>query len=294
VKTGPLSQCRQRTPVDELTLVSIIIPTLNAGRTLARTLVSISNQTHSEVEVIVVDQGSNDATLSDASKAGATIVRLKRRHTHYSPPSHARNIGAKIARGDFLFHLDADMQMERSLLEKCVDACFKGRIDAITIPEIDIGDGFWSKCKKFERSLYFGDPSIEAPRFISTRAFQVVGGYDETISSGEDWDLRIRLERMGFHIARLEGSFVIHDLGRLALSSAVLKKYNYGKTFSMYVRKHRTASISQALPLRSAYRRNFRLGNKDPTTIVGTAFMRTCEYLAILFGMLVGANFEAL
>jgi len=86
-------------------LVSVVIPAYNAGRTLAQTLDSVLAQSYSNIEIIVVDDGSTDAT------AEVLQAYEKRIRSIYQPnkglPS-ARNTGCMAARGEFIALMDAD------------------------------------------------------------------------------------------------------------------------------------------------------------------------------------------
>ena len=83
--------------------ISVVIPTLNEASHIQTTLRCLGN--YADTEIIVVDGGSTDATLTLAAATGATVLR--------SPPGRARqqNIGAAAATGEILFFLHADTQV---------------------------------------------------------------------------------------------------------------------------------------------------------------------------------------
>jgi glycosyltransferase involved in cell wall biosynthesis len=86
-------------------LVSCVIPVFNGERYLAAAIGSALAQTHRAVEIIVVDDGSTDATRSVAETFGASITYV---HQNNAGPSSARNRGIQRASGDFVAFLDAD------------------------------------------------------------------------------------------------------------------------------------------------------------------------------------------
>src|ERR1700690_2354978 len=94
---------------------SIIIPTHNSEKFLDGCLHAIYKQSFSQFEVIVVDQESGDNTVSIAKKYGVRILSVKKAK-FYSPPSKSRNVGAKIAKGTYLYHMDSDMEIPKHLL----------------------------------------------------------------------------------------------------------------------------------------------------------------------------------
>ena len=104
-------------------LVSIIIPAFNAVEWLPDTLISASNQDLVEKEIIVIDDGSTDGT-AEFVRDKWPQVRLVR--TENKGASHARNVGAEMARGDLVQYLDADdllltgkISRQAQLLQKC-------------------------------------------------------------------------------------------------------------------------------------------------------------------------------
>jgi len=96
---------RLHVSVSNLTVISVIIPCYNQGHYLKHAIESVLQQTHKKLEVIVVDDGSNDITGSVCSIYGEQVkyVRVERVGI-----SAARNIGVKFSQGDFVVFLDAD------------------------------------------------------------------------------------------------------------------------------------------------------------------------------------------
>ena len=84
-------------------LVSVVIPAFNAAEWIDASIASVRAQTYHPVEIIVVDDGSRDATAARAEALGAHIVT-----TTGGGPGGARNAGVAAARGEFLQFLDAD------------------------------------------------------------------------------------------------------------------------------------------------------------------------------------------
>ncbi|MFA5975531.1 MAG: glycosyltransferase family 2 protein [Elusimicrobiota bacterium] len=89
-------------------LVSVIIPTFNRAYCLRRAIDSILNQTHRNVEVIVVDDGSTDETRELMRSAYAQEPRVRYVYQENAGVSAARNHGLSLARGEFISLLDSD------------------------------------------------------------------------------------------------------------------------------------------------------------------------------------------
>jgi arabinofuranan 3-O-arabinosyltransferase len=163
---------------------------------------------------------------------------------------------------------------------------------AVVIPEESFGEGFWARCKGLERSCYVGDAKIEAARFFTRDLFEQLGGYDEELVGGEDWDLHERARRAGAMIGRTT-SFIRHDEGRLELRALLAKKFRYGKTLGRYARKHPGLARSQLQPVRPAFLRHRRRLLHDPTAAVGMVVMKLAEAGAGLAGLVAAGPWRA-
>ena len=86
-------------------LISVIIPVKNGERELERCLAALRSSTYSEYECIVVSDGSTDGSTAVAERHGCRVLRLPESRG----PAAARNLGAREARGDVLFFIDADV-----------------------------------------------------------------------------------------------------------------------------------------------------------------------------------------
>ncbi|WDZ83524.1 glycosyltransferase family 2 protein [Micromonospora cathayae] len=89
-------------------LVSVVIPCYNRARTVGLCVRSVQRQTYPAIEIIVVDDASDDDSATVAASTGVTVRRLPTN----SGPGAARNLGAAHARGEILFFLDADVALE--------------------------------------------------------------------------------------------------------------------------------------------------------------------------------------
>jgi glycosyltransferase involved in cell wall biosynthesis len=89
-------------------LVSVIIPAFNMAEFIDRTIDSAVNQTHRELEVIVVDDGSTDATCDIVQKWAARDSRIRLLRQPNAGVAAARNNGIRASSGEFIAPLDAD------------------------------------------------------------------------------------------------------------------------------------------------------------------------------------------
>lgn len=99
-------------------LVSIIVPVYNGSKTIKRCIDSITNQTFSNIEIIVVDDGSDDDTISLIESFNDPRIRIiKKKH---SGVSRARNSGLVESRGDYLMFVDGDDTIRKDTISKLV------------------------------------------------------------------------------------------------------------------------------------------------------------------------------
>ncbi len=269
-------------------VVSIIIPTLNAGCVLRRCLESIAHQDYSALETIVVDQSSTDQTAAIARRYGARVLTLPA-PKFYSPPSQSRNRGAAEAKGDILYHLDADMSLPPTLASEIVRT-FNGsaQTGALIVHEEDQTDGYWARCKALERRCYWGNDRIESARVVRRSVFNQIGGYDEAIHSGEDFDIHRRYQAVTT-IEWLDQP-AHHHLGRLGFWSSVRKKYYYGKTATSYIKKQKASGRSaRFVPLEElrSYARYRALLWRHPTASFGMFALKFSELTALLCGLII-------
>lgn len=231
--------------------VSCIVPTRNSADTLAACLQSLRAQTHPDVETIVVDNRSSDATPQIGRELADVFLEA-------GPERSAqRNAGARAATGDHLFFIDSDMSLEPEVVAQAV-AQVEGGANGVVVPEISFGDGFWSRVKALERSCYLGDETIEASRYLPRSVFDAIGGYDEDIVAGpEDWDLHERIRALGGPMGRTE-AFIHHDEGHLRLTETMATKFYYGRATAAYLRKHPARARAQLTVARPAFLRHWR------------------------------------
>jgi len=118
---------------------------------------------------------------------------------------------------------------------------------------------------------------IESARFFRKEVFEQVGGYDEQLEAGEDWDLHARVEEASYKINTVK-ALIRHHEGRLTLRKIVLKRYYYGKTIMNYIKKHPQKARIQFMPIRLNYIRKWRILAREPLYVSGMLFMKMLEY----------------
>lgn len=264
---------------------TVVVATRNSEATLDDCLRSIRDQTSPNVELVVVDNHSEDATPTIARAYADTFI------TAGPERSAQRNLGAAAGTGDYLLFIDADMVLDPEVVEQCIAASGAGH-ELVVIPESTLGTGFLAACKALERSCYVGDETIEAARFFSRDLFFRHGGYDEQLTGPEDWDLPARMRADGAQVGRVTAT-IAHVEGRLRLVELLRSKYYYGKTFPRYIRKHPQLAAEQMHLFRPAFLRNTRRLARNPGLVAGMILMKGFEICAGAIGFCVGRVNEA-
>ncbi len=165
--------------------LSVIIPALNEEETLPMLLQSLDGQTFTEFEVIVADADSEDATVEIAKRHGARVVKG-------GMPAVGRNAGAGTADGDFLIFLDADVRVPKTFLEDVYNGMQRRYADLATckmrpISDVTLDELLFGLSNSVIRYTARSQPrAMGFCTFVTKRLFEHVGGFDETITLGED------------------------------------------------------------------------------------------------------------
>lgn len=265
--------------------VSVIITTKNEEKVLGKLLQSIFKQTFSNIEVILVDNFSIDKTEEIAKKNKVFFYK-------YGPErSSQRNFGAKKAKGNFLFFLDADMELTPLVIESCISVMRDQKLDGVVIPEESKWSNFWGKVKAYERSFYNekGDPITDAARFFKRSVFVKVGGYDETITGPEDWDLPERVREMGYKIGRVD-QVIYHHEQEISPQALFKKKFYYGLNAHKYLSKHKIGVFSPKTIyfLRPLFYKSWFKLIKNPVLSLAMMYMLSIELLGGGLGYILG------
>jgi glycosyltransferase involved in cell wall biosynthesis len=209
-------------------VVSVIITTKNEEKNIENCLQSIKAQTFKDVELIMVDNFSEDKTVETAKMNGAKV------YLKGPERSSQRNYGAQVSSGEYLLYLDADMILSPTVIEECLEKCERDRLDALYVPERIVGEGFWIKVRDFERSFYTGTV-IDAVRFIRKDLFERVEGFDESLIGPEDWDFDRRIRKIGR--TGIINASLYHNEGKFNMKRYLKKKNYYANGIKNYVRK---------------------------------------------------------
>jgi GT2 family glycosyltransferase len=219
------SKAQEQSPDEKL--VSFIVPALNEERQIGKCLRSICGLELpagvSSIEIVVVDNHSSDRTVQLSRENGARIVNV-------SPgfPSRARNAGARSATGGWLAFVDADCELAPDWLSVCGSHLLKNvGVVAVGAAMRDPGfDAPWVERAWYELAYARTAGQIRKTRWLPSfnllirrTAFDMIGGFDESLATCEDCDLGYRLAALGdlvfdsrTHAAHLGESHSLREL----------------------------------------------------------------------------------
>ncbi len=180
--------------------VSVVIPCYNQGGFVREAVLSVFEQTDGGFEVIIVDDGSDDGTTTPLL-ASLELPRVTVIHQDNRGLPAARNAGIARSRAEYVVTLDADDMLVDTYVEtlrRALDAD-PGAAYAHCWAEL-VGDThmIWAT-RPFNRYQLMLSNSVVGCVMMRRAAWEAVGGYDETMRTGnEDWDLWIRLMAGGY------------------------------------------------------------------------------------------------
>jgi glycosyltransferase involved in cell wall biosynthesis len=179
--------------------VSVIIPCYNQGQYLHEAIDSVLGQTFSDLEIIVVDDGSTDpATREILTPLNRTATRLLRRKN--GGLAAARNSGIAEARGRYILPLDCDDRIAPDYIRQALAAFESDPLRGIVYcraEKFGAEQGAW-RLPPFSRlRMGLGNVIFCSALYLKSD-WQRVGGYDENLLRGwEDWDFWLGLLELG-------------------------------------------------------------------------------------------------
>ena len=183
--------------------VSVIIPAYNQVHYLADAIRSVLEQTEPDLELIVVDDGSTDSTAEVVH--GVRDERLRYIYQENRGLSAARNTGIRCATSPYLTFLDSDDLFLPEKLEILLDemenhpelGLVAGQAIPINEEGRQIGRVFATPLPEDSSKLLLGNPLHVGSVMLRKRWQESAGWFDESLRSYEDWDMWLRLARLG-------------------------------------------------------------------------------------------------
>ena len=189
--------------------ISVIVPVFNRENTIAKCINSILNQTYLPKEIIVVDDGSVDNTIEEIKKLKCPFLKIIKNKVNKGA-QHARNIGIKAAKHEWVAFLDSDDTWEVNKLKDQIQVLRQYNYNPLIvinskcrrIYEGHKKDDVWelpifhgSSNEVYEKLLVKPGPMFQG-MLTSKVALGKIGFLDESIISFQEWDTSIRLSKI--------------------------------------------------------------------------------------------------
>ena len=215
----------------DMPLISIIMPAYNGEKTIRETVESVISQTESDWELIAIDDGSQDSTVEILSSIGDPRVKV----LSYSNagPSASRNRGIAHARGDYISFIDADDLWTPDKLESQLQALQNNPQAAVAYSWIDFIDESSQFARRgshlsvngnvYANLLIVNFLESGSNPLIRREALTEVGGFDESLTHGEDWELWLRLAA-SYDFVAVPSAQVLYRVGSISATSNVAKQ----------------------------------------------------------------------
>lgn len=184
---------------------SVIIPSYNRSHTVGRAIQSVLDQTYSNFEILVVDDGSTDNT-SEILSHYATVKYIFQSNKGVCA---ARNRGATEAKGKWLIFLDSDDELFAIVLEEIKNATLKW-------PKLNVFCGGFSKNENQVRETYIPESAekvipLSGTYSIKKDVFLKIGGFDESLRYSENSELFLRLRSKRIRILPISIEFLVYN-----------------------------------------------------------------------------------
>ena len=205
--------------------ISVIIPCYQSEETIEQTLWDIFNQTYGKIEIIAVNDGSDDSTTNILNEY---IGRIKIIDQENLGASAARNKGFKESQGEYILFCDADIRLKPTMIEKMLKKLTENPEKAYCYSSFKFGlhtfDLFEFDGEKLQKENYISTMSL-----IGRNSFI---GFDEKLQRYQDWDLWKRMLSKGY-----EGIWYPERLfyGPMRLSG--ISKISFSKYLTLLLRK---------------------------------------------------------
>ncbi|MDQ6805527.1 MAG: glycosyltransferase [Actinomycetota bacterium] len=212
---GPISSSEAGIPF------TVVVPAFNAARTLASCMASVLTQTFGDLELVVVDDGSTDATRALATGVEDGRVRVIHQPNRGLPA--ARNAGTAVARGRVTCYLDSDDLLLPTYLETVKRAFASDPGVDFVYTDTWTLDDRTRRIRRTTTAHYGHQPrpgpatAVELFRELLKRNFMIVpvgvrteaitalGMFDESLTAAEDWEMWLRLAAAGHRAANALG-----------------------------------------------------------------------------------------
>ncbi|MBX2865984.1 MAG: glycosyltransferase family 2 protein [Leptolyngbyaceae cyanobacterium MAG.088] len=268
-------------------LVSIVIPAYNAATYLPEVIQSVIDQSYKNWELLVINDGSKDNTAEVTNHYCQKDSRIRLISKENGGVSVARNLGAKLAKGELIAFLDSDDLWSKDKLLTHTEYMEANPQVGVSFSRVELIESDGKSTDKLTdnivetvqpHELFYTNPTVTTSNLVIRKSvFEELNGFDESMQYNEDIDLLFRLAIQ--NVWRIEGIDKVLVQYRLHSSglSSTLKKMEEGWVILMKKARHKAPNLveqhydaAQAAQLQYLARQTLRL---DMPAVLGVSFI---------------------
>ena len=217
--------------------MSVIIPTYNRAKYIAETIESVLSQTYTNLEIIVIDDGSTDNTKEVVSKY---VPRIQYVWKENSERGASRNYGLQLAKGEFISFLDSDDLWLPNKIEEDLNVFEKYPSASVVYSDVILIDSAGKYLKPLKRKSYSGRVTerllqgnfiIMAAHLVRTELVRKFGGFIEEreLSGSEDWEMWVRLSTITdfIYLPKVTAKYRSHAANTMSNAEGMSRSMNY-------------------------------------------------------------------
>lgn len=239
--------------------VSVIMPCYNDGQYLQAAVDSLRSQTYPDVELIVIDDGSDDEVTLPLIQS-LDFPRLQVLHTKHIGPAAARNCGIAAAKGEYILPLDADDTIEPTYIQRGVEVLQRRPGVGVVYCHADLFDGMTGPWALPDYSLETEllDNCIFVTALFRKADWEAVGGFCEDFRAGmEDYDFWLSLLELGREVHQLPETLFHYRIKPQSRTTRFNKSYaDVQETYVRLYQRHRALYARHMDEYCMALRRN--------------------------------------
>ncbi len=298
-------------------LVSILVPVFNGEQFIGRTLGSLLEQTHRNIEIVVVDDGSSDGTAAILDTMAKSDARIRVFRADRRGPACARNHAARQARGDFIAPCDSDDLWHPEKIERQLAAILASspRVGVVYCWSVGINERDevvfpnWAHKEAegnvLEATIVDSLSGSGSVILVRRSHFDAVGGFSEDIFHGDEWQICMKLAEI-CEFALVKADLVGYRIRSgstssdyVAVESSLARSTRWiadrWPNLPQAIMRKRSYTVNSYLAFLAARRRNFRMAAKyklrafaaHPSRIIGRSMFDFC---LLLWGQLFGVH----
>ena len=155
--------------------VSVIVPVYNTEKYLEQCITSITSQTLREIEIIIVDDGSQEECAVLCDSLAKTDDRIRVIHKENAGPGFARNTGIEAANGEYIGFVDSDDYIKPQMYDTLYNAALKNNADLVVAGISFVGGNTFGKNGEYQEKHYFDKEILFKKDDIKKLLLGVVG-----------------------------------------------------------------------------------------------------------------------